>query len=138
MTNPYAPPSAESQLPAAARRSTIPQTVRILVTIVGTSFVGFTFLLLNSTPLDKKAGLLFLFNVPFVLAWIVLVLRSHRRSRVAGIACGIVQVIISALMLLQGIGDKEFVLGINLFIAVVPLILSVFSRPSSETGSTLP
>jgi hypothetical protein len=118
-------------------RPQVPWLVKVLVLIAGVSYLWFTMTLLSSGGSDKTAGWYFLCNVPFVLTWVFLVVRSHRRNGIAGIACAVGQVFVTAAMIAKGIGEIDFVIEVNACIAAVPLVLAFFGWRGTRESKAL-
>ncbi|TWT80364.1 hypothetical protein CA13_17770 [Planctomycetes bacterium CA13] len=121
--NPYAPP--QTACTAAAVRTTYGSlTISGVSAICLVAFIVFTIVLLRSNGGDRKAGILFLANIPVLLGLVVSTARSTRIGVYFGIAVAAVQVAITILMLFMSIGDVSLVIGINAMIIVPPLVIA--------------
>ncbi|MEM1068532.1 MAG: hypothetical protein AAGI63_06535 [Planctomycetota bacterium] len=141
-TNPYAPPSAPTPV-----RMADAQVVKGKRTILGfilasigvAGYCFFTWILLASNGPDRKAGLLFLSNVPTYLLWLILLIRGHRVAAVFGFTTVVAQALITGSMLTIGIGSTDQVLRINGAIMVIQAALSavvfVLARRTGRTAS---
>ena len=145
-TNPYAPPPtpATKPPPPPLRDSRGRSLIAIAIAVVGAAaYVVFTGILLNSSGVDRKAGLLFLMNIPVLIAWLILLFRRTKFGALFGFAVVAVQGIITSMMLLFDIGSVSPVLSINSVImaiqgAVVTLVYTLQRRSTRENEATLP
>ncbi len=119
--NPYSPPNERSvtRPPSQPRRDSHSLIPALIVGAIGAIYMLFSFINVSSGGVDRQAGFVLLLNIPVLLAWFALLLKSVRYGPVLG--CGAVgtQGLITMIMLMTGIGDVNAVLEINGFIAVI-------------------
>lgn len=135
--NPYMPPdmptdSGRDRVLSDQPASTLYRGIRshlpnILISLLMLTFVCFTGLLLVSSARDRAGGLLFLFNVPFMVAWALSAWLRWRLCVVIGIGVAVVQMIIATVMIRQGMGDIGLIVTINASIALPAVILALWS-----------
>ena len=110
--NPYEAP--RSDCPAPTHEPVLSNwSGRIPVVVTSLCYGAFTLFLLNSGGMDRKAGFMFLMNVPVFVVWSLLEWRGNRMSSLFGCVTVGVQVLITTMMLLTGIGDAGIVVAIN-------------------------
>ena len=84
-----------------------------LVILLGIAYLAFTIVCLDYGGVDRQAGKLLIVNVPLLLGWIGLLLRSSPYSTTMGYAVPTVQGLITLSMLIGKIGEASAVLTIN-------------------------
>ena len=132
--NPYASPTADS-LPETPRA---PNGSFALAAVAGAgalAFIGFTLLLLQSSEGDRKGGLLFLLNVPVIVAVALSALLSRRAAMYLSLAAAFVQAVITVAMLVMEIGDAAIVIGINTLIVLPCLVVAAWAWLTNRADS---
>lgn len=122
--NPYSPPRSESASRGPAGRPRSP-VLFIFATLGTIGFIVFTIVLLRSTSADRKAGMLFLINIPVLLGMTIALTQSLRSGMRLGLAAVAMQSVISIAMLVIGIGDLFLVLAINGGIILLMMLVTV-------------
>ncbi len=113
--NPYQAPPATNDDPLPRPTPRGSWRMSLVLAIVGAiAFHGFTLMLLTSgSGIDFNAGVVFLLNSPPFVLWIVLLVRKNHHAAKVGLTIVPVQLAITVIMLLLGIGDVSIVCMIN-------------------------
>jgi hypothetical protein len=127
--NPYAPPATVDD--PVSHRAPTSAMIPVYVAIAALCYIGFTvFLFMSGSSIDRKGGMMFMFNVPVLLFWFLAVVRIRQFALVAGGIAVVVQGVILLAMLVE-IGGM-IVVVINGGIIAVLLILVWLSQRSTR------
>lgn len=124
--NPYQPPQSLGTSRKLLRHGASSPATLIAYLIAAIAYNGFIIVLLNSNPGDRFAGCLFAINTPTMMAWGFIIWRDSRHWLIGGVVVSIVQCMITAGMLIFGVGLREpilVVLGIALSAYAVVLLV---------------
>lgn len=129
--NPYAPPITES-VQTRKRTSSGSLSISVVAGIGTLAFIAFTMILLRSSLSDRKAGMMFLGNVPVLIVLAISVVRSTKISVYVAVCAAGIQVAITIAMLLLTIGDVSIVIGINSAIILCCLAIALWAWLSNR------
>ncbi len=126
--NPYAPPITAS-VQTRKRTSSGSLSISVVSGIGALAFIAFTVMLLRSSPPDRKAGTMFLGNVPVLIGLAISAVRSTGISVYVAVSAAGVQVAITIamLMLIGSDVDAPLVIGINAAIILCCLAIALWA-----------
>jgi hypothetical protein len=129
--NPYAPP-AIACVQTRNRNSTGSLTISVVSGIGALAFIAFSVILLRSSLPDRKAGTMFLVNVPVLIGLAVSAVRSRRISVYFAASAACIQIAITIAMLMMVLGDAALVIGINSAIILACLAIALWAWLSNR------
>ena len=138
-SNPYAPPaSVEVLAKPRSVKGSLP--IAAVSAAVAVAFIGFTILLLTSSPgsADRKGGMMFMFNIPALVGLVIASTRSTRIGVRFGAAAVCVQGVIMGAMLLIPVGMPIPILTINCAVIVPLLAVSTWAWLHDRRYSVFP
>ena len=124
--NPYAAPFSVDR-PVQRRPGYGSMGLAFVAAVAVVAYVGFTIVLLGSSPPDQKGGIMFLFNIPFLIGLVSAATRSTRMAACFGVLAVITQVLLTLIMLSMESFDPGPVLVINSCVIVPLFVLKLWA-----------
>ncbi len=127
--NPYSPPTIAYAV-TRNLNSTGSLAIPVVSGIGALAFIAFTVFLLRTGGVDRKAGLMFLVNVPVLIGLAVSAVRSRRISVYFAVSAACIQIAITIAMPMMLVCDAKIVVGINSIIILPCLAIALWARLS--------